>query len=528
MATKTYRTYSKKQTPQSEQASPLQVKNSAGGYSFALDEWKKLDRFLVLGSEGGAYYISEQKLTRDNAKNAEACIAKDGVRVVNRVVEISEAGRAPKNDPALFVLALAATVGNDETRRAAYAALPRCARIGTHLFHFIQFREQFGGWSRGLRNAVANWYESKEPAKLSYDVVKYQNRDGWGHRDLLRLAHPKPKDFAHGAIYHWAVKGELVSGAEEVPAILSAFEQAKTADTKTLCQLIREVNLPREAIPTEKLNEKAVWEALLEKMPYEAMTRNLATMTRVGLLDGNTAKATITIADRFADQEAIVKSRLHPLKILVALKTYSQGHGERGQNTWTPLRRIVDALDEAFYKSFGNVTPTGKRLLLALDISGSMDGSTIAGMSLTCREASAALALVTANVEKNYEVCGFATNFTPLKISPRQRLDDAVREVSRLPMGGTDCALPMMWALQHKKEFDAFCVYTDSETWAGSIHPHEALKQYRNKMGIPAKEIVVGMEANSLSIADPSDPGQLDIVGFDTATPNVISDFIAE
>jgi 60 kDa SS-A/Ro ribonucleoprotein len=33
------------------------------------------------------------------------------------------------------------------------------------------------------------------------------------------------------------------------------------------------------------------------------------------------------------------------------------------------------------------------------------------------------------------------------------------------------------------------------------------------------------MVANAFSIADPNDPGQLDIVGFDTATPQLISDF---
>ena len=35
----------------------------------------------------------------------------------------------------------------------------------------------------------------------------------------------------------------------------------------------------------------------------------------------------------------------------------------RGESTWTPVARIVDALDAAYYQSFGNVEPTGKRLL---------------------------------------------------------------------------------------------------------------------------------------------------------------------
>jgi len=46
-------------------------------------------------------------------------------------------------------------------------------------------------------------------------------------------------------------------------------------------------------------------------------------------------------------------------------------------------------------------------------------------------------------------------------------------------------------------------------------------------MGIAAKLIVVAMTSNGFTIADPDDAGMLDVVGFDTATPQVISDFVA-
>ena len=230
--------------------------------------------------------------------------------------------------------------------------------------------------------------------------------------------------------------------------------------------------------------------------------------------------------------------------LLAALRTYVAGHGVRGRNTWTPVTAIVDALDAAFYTAFENVEPTGKRLLLALDVSGSMMGGWVAGVpGLTPRDASAALALVTAATETRYEVVGFfagrggwksgrtsrwqglVDGLTPLAISPRQRLDDAVRKVSDLPFGGTDCALPMLYALDKEREIDVFVILTDSETWAGDIHPAQALADYRRASGIDARLVVVGMVSNAFSIADPNDPGQLDIVGFDTATPRLVSDF---
>lgn len=147
--TKLRHLFSIRETPQYEPIpGTAQVANSAGGYAWAVNDWARLDRFLVLGSEGGTYYISPRQLTKENAAAALRCLALDGQRVVNRVVSISEAGRAPSNDPALFVLALAAGHGDEATRRAALDALPQVARIGTHLFHFLAFVEGFRGWGQ--------------------------------------------------------------------------------------------------------------------------------------------------------------------------------------------------------------------------------------------------------------------------------------------------------------------------------------------------------------------------------------------
>ena len=51
------------------QSAPLrdQVPNSAGGYAWPVDDWTRLRRFLILGSESGSYYASEWNLTRENA-----------------------------------------------------------------------------------------------------------------------------------------------------------------------------------------------------------------------------------------------------------------------------------------------------------------------------------------------------------------------------------------------------------------------------------------------------------------------------
>lgn len=551
----------RKSTPQSEPIpGEKQAKNNAGGYVYEVDKWARLTRFLVLGTDGGTFYVKERELTRDNAQVVEACLTEDPYRTLAEIVAVSDSGRALKNDPAILALAIAAANHSPATRaKALYDALPRVCRIPTHLFHFMTYVRALRGSSRMLRNAVAQWYGRWPVDKLAFECVKYQSRDGWANRDVFRLTHPK-MSAGHQATLRWVLglpvyedrtvrrKNQpshieasryLAPPQGTLPTIIDAFEAAKTADTKQLCALIREHGLTREMVPTTALNTPEVWTALLERMPLTAMIRNLGKMTAIDLLKPLSAETKHVVAT-LGNAEVLTKARVHPLMILNALRVYNAGHGDRGSLTWKPTTSIIDALDRAFYASFKNVTPTGKSLMLALDVSGSM-GAPIAGTGLDCRTACAAMALVTANVEPHYAIYGFTSGRTgysissygrrqiaELKISPKQRLDDVVRYMAGLDFGATDCALPMLCAANEKLVVDAFCVYTDSETWAGSVHPSQALKQYRSKMGRPwAKQVVIGMTATGFTIADPKDPLTLDVVGFDTATPEAISSFIA-
>jgi hypothetical protein len=108
---------------------------------------------------------------------------------------------------------------------------------------------------------------------------------------------------------------------------------------------------------------------------------------------------------------------------------------------------------------------------------------------------------------------------------PTMTIADALKLVE-MPFSSTDCALPMIQALKNNEQVDAFVIYTDSETYMGTIHPQAALEEYRKGTGIDAKLIVVGMTSNCLTIADPKDLNTLNLAGFDTATPRIISDFI--
>lgn len=522
---------------------PDQVRNNAGGFVFEVSDETRFVRFLILGTEGGTFYLNERAQTKLETEFVAKFAKEQGLRAVELILDVAQRNRAPKADPALLALAAVAKLGDLEARKAAWNALPLVARTGTHLFHFLAFVQAFGGWGRLTREGVANVYLQAPLEKLALWAVKYKARDGWTHADALRLAHPKTEDSRRNAVFKYMVDGVLDNEATDnalrlIHGHVLALKAASDADA---AQLMREYRLPIEAVSTH-VRGPAVYRMALETNGVTWTLRNLGNLARVGLLVPGQWDLIAQVVERVTSEQALRKGRVHPIDALKALLVYKAGRGVRGSGTWLVVPQVVDALEQAFSLAFGAVQPANKRFVLGLDVSGSMDAGSVAGVpGLTPRLGTAAMALVTARTEPRYTALAFSaaaggfggqwgggeSGLTPLTFSARTRLDDAVNAMKAVPMGGTDCALPMLWATRHKVEADVFVVYTDNETWAGRVQPVVALREYREKMGLDARLIVVGMTATRFSIADPTDAGMLDLVGFDSAAPHVMTEFAA-
>jgi 60 kDa SS-A/Ro ribonucleoprotein len=523
--------------PQSEQADTGQVKNNAGGYSFTVSDIKRLERFLILGTDGGTYYVGERDLTKSNVDFIRKMIKSDSRCVLNTVIDVSDKGRAYRNEPAIFVMALLLNEAPTEFKAQVVEAIPSVVRIAPHVYQLASFIEGLGGWGRGKRRAIAQWFESKTTEQLAYQAVKYRSRtvggQAWTLRDTMRLAHPKGIDqnvgnFILGKPFGYG--GELLAG----------FHWMQEADSakKAVEILVRYPNLPWETIPTQFLKDAEVWKTLFAngQLKGQALVRQITRLSRIGAF--NDTVFAREVADKLVDSDMIAKTRLHPIQYLLASVTHREGqlqrdgaygysYGSKRVKNWDVVPVIADALDEGFHKAFKSVIPAGKRTMLALDVSGSM-GQNALGIDLSCAQVTAAMAMVTARVEPYYMIRGFATDFRDLGITPKQDFGTILRKVSNQNFGGTDCALPMTWALQNRVEIDTFSIFTDNETWAGRVHPHKALETYRQKMGIDAKLAVVGVASTEFSIADPKDSArQMDFVGFDSNAPAVMADFSA-
>ena len=121
------------------------------------------------------------------------------------------------------------------------------------------FVEGFRGWGRALRRAVGGWYAARSPESLAYQAVKYRQRDGMTHRDLLRLAHPAGRvgagnptlELERRAPPPVRVDRRVVASTDGLPRIVEGFALAQSAETPArAAELVREYGLPREAVPT--------------------------------------------------------------------------------------------------------------------------------------------------------------------------------------------------------------------------------------------------------------------------------------
>lgn len=529
-------------TEQTSKAKVGQVKNSAGGFVFQVSDQSRLERFLILGVDGGTYYVNEASHAQSNVSFLNEMIERDEASVLDTIVDVSVNGRAYKQSPALF--ALASVIVHGCNKQAVKAVFNRIVRTGTHLYEVVNYLNTMGGWGRAKREIVAGWFD-KDTDKLAYQMVKYRSRtfgdQKWTMRDVMRKSHPTGMDVNIAA---FATKGHVVA---ESPMTLKGFHfmQKATSVDEALGFLDEYDNLSWETIPTQFLKDVRIWKTLFSngQLRGQALIRNITRLARYGAFKDMMFAAQYAAA--LTDQKMIEQTRLHPINFLNAIVVYTEGQmrrvksdwgydSEQRVKDWETESVILDALNEGFHRSFKSVEAAGKRTMLAIDVSGSMSAKAN-GLDLSCAQVSAAMAMTIARTEPAHIIRGFTSDsysyrnsgLTDLGISARSDLASAMRQVQRHNWGGTDCSLPMTWALANKVEVDTFVVITDNDTWAGNIHPFQALKQYRKATGIDARMAVLGVQATEFTIADPSDAGMMDFVGFDSNAPRVLADFSA-
>lgn len=541
-----------------------QVRNAAGGYVFGKDLWTKVEDFLILGTTGGTYYVSEDKLTDINVDVLYAAIAADGPRLVDLIVDVqaSQPPRAPKPRASIFALAIAAAQGDAATRQAVKEAFPLVIRTTDHLAQFFGYWKAQSGKTtprgvapvtgRAMRTTLGSFFTVGSVHDVAFRALKARQRstpqgEAMALRDVLRVAHPSADDPGRRALLGWlAGKVSDEDARALVPDIDSFLAAQAVKSPSEAVAVIRERRVPWEFLPSEVLSSKDVWTELVSTIGLTALIRNLARMTRIGTIAPFEAANQVVIS-RLTNAEALARARVHPMDLLLALKVYQSGQSNptmkmadglfgrpsfdpaRTQR-WTPVGPVVDALERAYELSFGHVEPSGRRLLVAVDSSGSMSGSQVysGGSQLgSTYEIANMMAIMLARIEgANAHFIDVDTSVHASKVRPGASIPEIMR--AHPGGGGTNMSLPFIHATQHKLNVDGIVILTDNETWAGYNHPVQALNDYRRSVNKDARVIVVSMTPMGYSIMDGNDEGVLQVAGLDSSLPRLVTGFVRQ
>jgi len=518
----------RKETPQNKPIPGRESemkKNLAGGYSFKASDWTALRRWLLVGSMSGAYYQGKEEMTEANIKVLNRCIKANASKVGEEIIDASKKGTSVHTP--IFALVVL-SMGDASSKNVFRDIFNSVIRTASHLYEFTSYVKDMRGFGSVIHKAVNGWLDAKEAKELEYQLLKYQNRNGWTHADILRKFKPKTEDVNKNSVYKWAVgKGFNIVEANGLNRI-AGYEILKSASTSedAVILMINDLKLTHEMIPANIKRTTGIWEALFHNMPVGATIRNLGNLTEKGIFKN---VANLDLLEKKLSKENLAKAYIHPINFASALLVYqSGGHLGRSKLTWNTVPRILDIMNQGIQDCFEVLEPTGKQFFYALDVSGSMTGNMVGNMWLAPYQVAGILALASVKSEKNYFVGGFDTRFKVLqRITKNCSYSEIVDWGSGVwpgNFGGTNASVAYDYAIKNDIFADVFVFVTDSESWTGHRHPSQALKEYRSKINPNAKSIYITLVPYSdrVSLVDPKDPRSYDVASFTSQTPKMI------
>lgn len=471
-------------------------------------------------------------------ENAEEIfnLAKNNKNIIDILIDISQQNFIHNHDTIIFALAIFAHHGKSlSLRQKAFNSVVNICIEFEDLLKFIKFSKQIVRnskcWSQMMRYAIRNWYDNTISSKLVSSITKSPDL----HKKVLKNIRYSPSKYILQLLfkyikYGWtSICNTSNNDIEQVFLDIKAFEYAKTATEDQLIYLIQNYRLDAEHIPLSMLSSSRVWKAILENMSVIEILQNFNNFINVRLFDHPTA---VNIVIKLLSHKNTYN--INSFVILTVWQTYAKGN--HNNNTWLPNKQIIDVLCYAFYNSISDIIPTNKRLMVVLDILPSITLQAIKGFgSLTFYDIAIAMAMIIAQIENNPYIIGSRKQIYKLDIERIDSLRSIKNKIANL-----SCVInseekikpvspysdPIMYALSNKINIDAFIIYyTNKESY--NLHKSlYKLKEYRTKININAKLIIVKMSEEKYKIANFTDSGLLEIVGFDITTPEIIRRFI--
>jgi len=515
----------------------------SGGHRFKSSWQRDLWRWLLLGNTGNTFYASGDQLNYDALKDVFFGDAEDQ-ELLDILLRARDVVPRPKNVVGAYALAtvlmrcavpqLDSPVDWYGVNGSVFNAI---VRNGSDLLYFFKIRKAAGGgFGSGLRNAVCHYYAQRHAPE--YDAVKYKQRWGnWTQRDVLRLVHPKPQLFSPRVAATFAyilgkepdLSDESVKAAYEASAI--GFEKAVQA-AETIGEVVDAIGRYQhtmwEAIPTQWLTKKEVWQALIEARALgdRAFLRNLGRFARHQFLLDPEFRA--LLAKRITRFQA---SRISPMLVFLGAAGLYDADTEP-----TAKGEVLAHLNDLFVKTMGvGDFPAVKEgtYYIAVDSSASMQYRPH-GSKLPVSVYSQALAIASVLARAVEKSGGRAVSLfvdtevrTPAYGFEHRSLEGVFADGEARGGGTYLNRLIDHIELAPAPDTAGIVLVTDNESY-GDEHYYQAVNRLRKKLNKPGLgSVTVDIAPYGGQLADPKNPRDLAITGFSPDLPAIIAQHLS-
>lgn len=271
---------------------------------------------------------------------------------------------------------------------------------------------------RGVADAAVRLYT--ERSALRYDGL------GRGVRmaDVIELTHPKPRDATQSALFAWLLDrrhhNDAVANPEVLPMLAAADELAAVGvdERRAVLDSRGPRRLAKAGTSWERLSgwlpggmDAEAWESVIPTMGVMALIRNLRNFDEQGV----SPAAVETVLARITDADEVAKARLFPYQVWAAYKHAPSDNWKRALGTTLDLTmQNIPALD---------------RSLVAIDMSGSMQGPVSNRSTISRVEVAAVMAAVTAARSANADVVIFGYTNRAVKLRTGASVLSSVRHL---------------------------------------------------------------------------------------------------
>ena len=501
-----------------------------------------VERYLAFGS------VQDTSLVRENEDShflelsyLAPFIKSPEARIVLTAAVLFSVKKECKDRFAIELIAACAFWGSKKIKQLAFNSVSIVCRTPAHLFIFITtYLSLGGGWGRAFKRSISSWYSLQDPEKLAFLLTKEWSGEGWSHRDVFRMAHPKPSP-SNNTLYRWIATGDCNMPLGSItPDVLyvDAIQHLKHLSAPEIAaSLIESFDLPPEVVPSKFLNSPEVWRALVPGMGYVSILKNLRYLSSSGLLCDPLFREELILT--LLDEKKITRSKVHPLKLLNALLFYKRSRwahlpsemppGISEDKRWEQeYPDLEQALKNAFNLSFNSIPFIHKSLLISFDVSSLMDSCPLGSSFLSCREASAFMSMLYARRSKD-PIFYASSPQGCLKIESRlfqESFSFALQQLNSLDFNKIDCSFPILGAIEKNLFIDTFIIFTDSNPLSKKSLTFQAFELYKERVNPNAKLVVNSMRLSEAVSVSQDDPSYLGFSGFDVTASRIIRNFV--